>query len=92
MMNLTLERRYMMNLATKVRNAYFKDGLRGVILRARWKLFQGTFSSLYTQYDFDFTPLPESVVCNFSITAGKPADVELGRGLSREQRSGLTKE
>jgi hypothetical protein len=29
---------------------------------------------------------------NFSITAGKPADVELGRGLSREQRSGLTKE
>jgi RNA-directed DNA polymerase len=30
--------------------------------------------------------------CNFSITAGKPADVELGRGLSREQRSGLTKE
>jgi hypothetical protein len=30
--------------------------------------------------------------CNFSITAGKPADVELGRGLPREQRSGLTKE
>jgi len=29
---------------------------------------------------------------NFSITAGKPADVELGRGLPREQRSGLTKE
>jgi hypothetical protein len=29
---------------------------------------------------------------NFSITAGKPADVELGRGLSREQKSGLTKE
>ena len=29
---------------------------------------------------------------NFSITAGKPVDVELGRGLSREQRSGLTKE
>jgi hypothetical protein len=31
-------------------------------------------------------------VGNFSITAGKPADVELGRGLSREQKSGLTKE
>ena len=29
---------------------------------------------------------------NFSITAGKPTDVELGRGLSREQKSGLTKE
>ena len=29
---------------------------------------------------------------NFSITAGKPMDVELGRGLSRDQRSGLTKE
>jgi hypothetical protein len=34
----------------------------------------------------------ENYYGNFSITAGKPADVELGRGLSREQRSGLTKE
>jgi hypothetical protein len=33
-----------------------------------------------------------AVLGNFSITAGKPVDVELGRGLSREQRSGLTKE
>jgi len=33
-----------------------------------------------------------TVAGNFSITAGKPVDVELGRGLSREQRSGLTKE
>jgi hypothetical protein len=33
-----------------------------------------------------------ALVGNFSITAGKPADVELGRGLPREQRSGLTKE
>jgi hypothetical protein len=40
-----------------------------------------------------FPPLPEpEFEGNFSITAGKPADVELGRGLSREQRSGLTKE
>jgi hypothetical protein len=62
--------------------------------KKRWDVMQESTLALASKCE-EFDPDGITVYTfssNFSITAGKPVDVELGRGLSREQRSGLTKE
>lgn len=63
-----------MHIISKVKNIYFRDGLRGLMFRAI-KILRGK-NNLYTEYNLDYTPLSRDEVLHF-VKQHNPCEKDL---------------